>query len=170
MKINSCLVKAVGMFSFGVAVGSVTTNIMLKTKYERITIEEIDSYREKILAQAEGGEIMDEDEIPFDLKMYEEEKSEVVIGDYTKKMNESKKNVNMKPYKITLEEFDTIDDYELVGVGCFNDENLDDDDNRIEDIDDVIDFLKNEQEVYVRDEVRKIDYHLKRYDEDYYVS
>jgi len=182
MKINSCVVKAVGMFILGAGVGSVATNYVVKTKYENIAIEQIDAYQERILNQVGDGEIMNEEDIPFNAVITEEEMpekdyrmdtittDEPILGGYTDKMNHLKEI--KKPYRINVEEFDTIDGYTCKDIDCYNDEIIDEDGTRVDGIEYIVDFLEREDglidEVYVRDETNRTDYHLIRYDEDYY--
>ena len=58
---NKCVVKAIGMFIFGVAVGAGVTNYVMKTKYEKIVQEEIDSIKETLGKKNEKSVINDEE-------------------------------------------------------------------------------------------------------------
>lgn len=164
------------IFVVGAAVGSAVTWKLLKTKYEQIAQEEIDSVKEAFskrftpedsngpqesgesqMTLNEYSEKLKEMKYANDLAMAEKEKKGVIID-----MNKS------EPYVISPEEFGELDDYDAISLNYYADGVLTDDwDNVIEDVDDMVglDSLNHfgeyeDDSVFVRNERDKADYEI----------
>lgn len=164
------------IFAVGAAVGSAVTWKLLKTKYEQIAQEEIDSVKEAFskrftpedsngpqesgesqMTLNEYSEKLKEMKYANDLAMAEKEKKGVIID-----MNKS------EPYVISPEEFGELDDYDAISLNYYADGVLTDDwDNVIEDVDDMVglDSLNHfgeyeDDSVFVRNERDKADYEI----------
>ena len=127
-KLNN--IKTIFAFSLGAAIGSIITWKLIKTKYEQIAQEEIDSVKEV-----------------FSKKHKELEEEKIKNPNYDryaavlKRENYSSNNEqkggsepmeNSKPCIITPEEFGEDGDYEIISLNYYEDEVLTDD------VDDVI--------------------------------
>lgn len=164
------------VFVIGAAVGSAVTWKLLKTKYEQIAQEEIDSVKEAFskrftpedsngpqesgesqMTLNEYSEKLKEMKYANDLAMAEKEKKGVIVD-----MNKS------EPYVISPEEFGELDDYDAISLNYYADGVLTDDwDNVIEDVDDMVglDSLNHfgeyeDDSVFVRNERDKADYEI----------
>ena len=164
------------VFVVGAAVGSAVTWKLLKTKYEQIAQEEIDSVKEAFskrftpedsngpqesgesqMTLNEYSEKLKEMKYANDLAMAEKEKKGVIVD-----MNKS------EPYVISPEEFGELDDYDAISLNYYADGVLTDDwDNVIEDVDDMVglDSLNHfgeyeDDSVFVRNERDKADYEI----------
>lgn len=164
------------IFVVGAAVGSAVTWKLLKTKYEQIAQEEIDSVKEAFskrftpedsngpqesgesqMTLNEYSEKLKEMKYANDLAMAEKEKKGIIID-----MNKS------EPYVISPEEFGELDDYDAISLNYYADGVLTDDwDNVIEDVDDMVglDSLNHfgeyeDDSVFVRNERDKADYEI----------
>lgn len=163
------------LFTAGAAVGSAVTWKLLKTKYEQIAQEEIESIREyysdkyKTNKEESGDDDMDEEP--------DEEATEEDYEEYTRLTNEyagsEKKQTSdvlhdIRPYIIDYEEFGEIPDYEEVVCYFYADGVLATEDGEpIGNIDDVIglealkhfgDFAENA--VFVRNDRLRADYQI----------
>lgn len=165
------------VFVVGAAVGSAVTWKLLKTKYEQIAQEEIDSVKEAFskrfipedsngVQENEGpqmtldeyAEKLKEMKYANDLAMAEKEKKGVTDADMNKN----------EPYVISPEEFGELDGYDAVSLNYFADGVLTDDwDNEIEDVDDMVglDSLNHfgeyeDDSVFVRNDRDKVDYEI----------
>ena len=158
------------MLAVGAAIGSAVTWKIVKTKYEQITREEIDSFKEEYSRRHSVK--------PIDDAMDEESKEilddilqEESYTNYSRK-DEVKPTVkkDYEPYVIDSCEFDTLDDWEAITLTYYSDGVLVDDMNEpIDDVDDIIGcealtlFGTNEDDpdtVYVRNERLKVDYEI----------
>lgn len=70
---NTCILKAIGMFTLGTVVGSVVTNEILKVKYENYATQEIEEYKNYILDQVADGELIDKEDMPENVVITKDE-------------------------------------------------------------------------------------------------
>ena len=180
---NSTLSKVV-IFAVGAAVGSAVTWKLVKTKYERIANEEIAEMREYVRNKQDNKEV---EVKPLESKPFgaepsivdieEVDKSEYVklaqtylngIQETMEKGGEEQMKDDDAPYVITPEEFAQNDDYDIVSLVCYADKVLEDDNGDIvQNVNDLFDedYLDHfgefdEDSVYVRNDVLKIDYEI----------
>lgn len=155
-------------FALGAAAGSVVTWRLLKTTYERIAQEEIDSVKEVFSRRAAEA----------DQEAVEKEAYTVIANVYNtigKEKNEEEKGGSEemaidKPYVIAPEEFDELDGYETRTLVYYEDEVLADDTGDIvDDIDEIVgedsltQFGRYEDDsVYVRNDRLKTDFEILR--------
>ena len=165
------------IFAAGAAIGSAVTWKMLKTKYEQIAQEEIDSVKE-VFSRREN-DVKIEIKPSSDSKPIVKEKPD--LAEYAKMLKELKyasdeveneeKGGNdpaYDPYVISPDEFGEIDDYETVSLSYYEDGVLADDwDNEIEDVESLVGeeslshFGEYEEDcVYVRNDRYKTDYEI----------
>lgn len=167
------------IFSLGAAVGSIVTWRLLKTKYEQIAQEEIDSvkavfsrrYAEDTEPEKESADTSDTHDIT-DIREYAAKIQEHGYTDYTNSDIKPVKEVPIlkKPYVISPNECGELDDYEIVSLVYYADGILTDDWNEIiENVDDVVgcDSLNHfgeyeEDSVFVRNEDMCVDYEILR--------
>ena len=163
--------KNVLIFTAGAAIGSAVTWKFVKTKYERIANEEIESVKE-FFGRGKNKEEESEEvyEVFADGVLKEAEKICEENG-YTNYSNTKKEEEEMDidaPYVITPEEFGELDDYETETLTYYKDKVLADDwDNKIENVDDLVGeeslthFGEYEEDsVYVRNDTTKTDYEI----------
>lgn len=170
------------MFIFGAGVGSAATWYFLKSKYEAISNEERDSYKEYYEKKvAELTPEPEEQPNTPDPETFEKLRNKPDISEYTKQYvnysdvktassepEEEKESYSEKPYVITPEEFGEDDEYKTISLLYFADEVLTDDDYAIiENVDDVVGreslktFGKYEDDaVYVRNDRLKCEYEI----------
>lgn len=161
-------------FSLGLAVGSVIAWKMLKTKYEKIAQEEIDSVKEVFSRRKsepkEEHDIVTEEQKDISaakpgMKKYSSMLHSLSYVDDGKEVADVK-----KPYVISPDESGELDEYDVVSLNYYADDVLTDDwDNPIEDIEDTVgeDSLHHFGEyeddcVCVRNEKYKVDYEICR--------
>lgn len=170
-------------FIAGAAVGSAVTWKLLKTRYERIAQEEIDSVKEVFSKHFTPTEVDAVEEKVVPVEVEPEEPSPVSVREYAAELakngytNYSDIPVEKKivpvvneggPYVISPEEFGNQDDYETVSLTYYSDGVVADDLNyRIEAVDDVIgiDSLSHfgeyeDDSVFVRNDNMKTDYEI----------
>lgn len=172
------------MFVAGAAIGSVATWKLLKTKYEQIAQEEIDSVKEvaqRKIAESEavrvaelGHSAAEGIAAGFDYVADKPDIKEVAaklacnLG-YTENNEEEGEVESMddRPYVIDPNEFDTLDDYDCECLTLYADGVITDEYDEIieeEDLDDMIGLSSLEQleddSVYVRNDDRKCDYEV----------
>ena len=171
--------KLLGVFIFaaGAAVGSVVTWKLLKTKYERIAQEEIDSVKEAFsqIANSDDNDIKNDTE--KDKTEDDDEEYFVRVNDlgYTRSfvpyVNEVKKKGGgtvKRPYVITPDEFGEIYEYDTISLRYYADKVLtDEDDVVITNVDEIIgeDSLTHfgeyeDDSVFVRNDEMKADYEI----------
>jgi hypothetical protein len=187
MKIRNEVIYA-AVFAVGAAVGSLATWKIVKTKYEKIAQEEIDSVKEVYTKKMIGEEIdlslsvgIDPDE---DNRTLEEKLKDlkIVTDEYTSIIQnqgyasnavapEPKKEVEKvvidRPYVISPEEYGELG-YEEIELTYYADEVLADDQNElVEDVDDIVglDSLKRfgefeDDSVHVRNDALHADYEI----------
>lgn len=168
-------IKNIVIFIAGAGVGVAMSWQILKTKYEQIAQEEIDSVKE--VYSAKESKIK---EILKDVNSEEKVIDKKAVKNYSKltadlgySSNETKKKVKEehkledKPYVISPDEFDELD-YETVTLTYYADKVLTDDyDNPIEDVEGLVGeeslthFGEYEEDsVYVRNDKYKTDYEI----------
>lgn len=175
----------IAAFIAGAAVGSVTTWYLVKTKYEQIAQEEIDSVKEAFCStpcEEENDYTDDEEEdssdeihtpVVAEKPSIEEYVAMVEDRGYTKYSDSEKKEVqhmevNKKPYVIPPEEFGEIDDYGTCSLTYYADKVLADElDEMVENIEDAVGFESlthfgeyEDDSVHVRNERLKCDYEI----------
>jgi hypothetical protein len=156
--------KCVLAFVIGAGIGSAVTWKLLKTKYEQIAQEEIDSvkehFRNRARPQTEVKETTDVEEEVEETDYAERTREYSYAGD----VERSEK----APYVIHPDIFGTREDYECRSLKCFRDRVVTDTDNEI--IDDVDNLIGDESldhfgefemdSVFVRNERLKCDYEI----------
>ena len=167
-------------FSMGAAIGAVVTWKVLKTKYEQIAQEEIDSVKETFDMQiAADREVSDEpvekiiepDDKKINLRDYANRLAEMQYVDYANAEDLKKKEevtAVVEPYVIPPEEFGEKEDYDTISLTYYADKVLTDDwDELVEDVDNVVglDSLETfgeyeDDAVYVRNDELKADYEI----------
>ena len=177
--------KTIFAFFMGATVGSIATWKFLKTKYERIAQEEIDSVKETYLKNHKEIEESDEDSDEGEPAPINEIDDKPDLAIYTAKLKEQgylstdsdvekggTDDMN-KPYVISPEEYGEIDGYDLYSYVYYADKVLADENNvPIEVVDQIIGFesLKHfgeygDDSVYVRNDELKADYEILLDDE-----
>ncbi len=173
-------------FLSGAAIGSIVTWKLVKTKYERIAQEEIDSVKEVYASRQSGDIIGDtENETPSRFEQpcdfaFEEpsladmEKALTALkyaGNHSRydiSKNEEVESMETIPYVISPDSFGEMDDYETISLTYYADGVLADDaDEPIGDVDEVVgeDSLKTfgeyeDDSVFVRNDRLKCDYEI----------
>lgn len=186
-------------FAIGAAVGSVTAWYICKKKYEQIAQAEIDSVKEVFSKKSTITPIaevkVDSDEVAEKvIEKVAKAKDNADIMHFASKLNEmgytnySNMEFSMpgvdaekamkhteRPYIISPDEFDEMDDYEAISLTYYADGVLADDmDELVEDVDDVVgnDFANHfgeyeEDSVFVRNDRLKADYEILRDERNY---
>lgn len=167
---NEKLIAAIG-FVVGAAIGSVTTGVVLKKRYEQIANEEIESVKEAF--RNRKIDFKDEKNLNEAKEEYYpevEEAEEPVIFDV-------EKNDPDQPYVIAPEEYGEFPEYTEIELTFYSDHIVADDQNYIlEDVDRVIGFDSlnhfgeyEDDTVYVRNDRMRCDYAIildqRRYEE-----
>ena len=177
-------VKTVIAFAVGVAIGSLATWKFAKTKYEAIADEEIKSVIEQFNSN-KTDDPRDEEPIKEDETPWRATKPDIM--EYAAKIKEAKYALDQfdeekakeggdesmdtsKPYVISPEEFDELDDYEIRSFTYYEDGTLVDDNGFIvENIDEMVglDSLKTfgeyeDDSVFVRNDDLKTDFEILR--------
>lgn len=164
------------IFGVGAAIGSVVTWKLVKTKYERIADEEIESvkrvYGYKKIADAHDETTNSVNNIPeTDTKVNQDvvdySKLTVNLG-YANDAKEGGTDMRKKPYVIEPGEFGEADGYDVVSLTFYADGVLTDDfDNEIEDVEGLVgkDSLNHfgeyeEDSVFVRNDLYKTDFEI----------
>lgn len=168
--------KAGGFIIFitGAAIGSAVTWKYLKTKYEQIAQEEIDSVKEvfakRETVEKENREKADKAKDKPDIMEYADKiKNEgyTNYSDVNSDKNDAQKDVE-KPYVITPEEFGEFDDYNQISLIFYADKVLADENNEIVDeVERIIGFESlnhfgeyEDDSVFVRNDRLKCDYEI----------
>lgn len=174
------------IFVAGAATGSVVTWKLLKTKYERIAQEEIDSVKEVFSRKdiSPKKKVEDKPETP-DAKVeskpsvasYMEYTSNLGYTDYSdlSGKDEEKPTSSVKPYVVHPDEFGFAEGYDIINLTYYADGVLADDaDEVVDDIEGTIGeaslrrFGEFEPDaVHVRNDVRKAEYEILRVRETY---
>lgn len=168
----------VGFFIAGAAVGSLLTWQFLKTKYEEIAQEEIDSvkktyskreekrqYIESKKLSGNTGDMIDEEDEIIRKKAVKEVNQIIEDNNYASEINEVTRDQH---YIIRPDEFGEYDDYDTISLTYYADNILtDEDDEIVEDIENKIGFDAlnhfgeyEEDSVFVRNDRIKCDYEI----------
>lgn len=159
---NSKFINAL-MFTAGAAIGSVVTWKIVKTRYERIVQEEIESVKEVFSNVANNpqepteGDDADDEDCPSDdihqinwdeLENLDDGDDEDDLNDYERVVKQYTTNVDKKggaddmtegPYVISPYDFGELDDYSQFELTYYADGTLEDEDsNIITDIDELL--------------------------------
>lgn len=176
------------MFATGAAIGSVVTWKVVKTKYERIAQEEIDSVKERFAMKFEPKdepveEVVDEEpqRRPYekpDLFEYAKILQEEGYTNYSESTVEEKGGSNSanRPRLISPYDFGEMDGYETISLCWYEDGVLADDQGIvIEEVDELIglDNLKRfgeyeEHAIHVRNDEQRVDYEVLMSLKEYY--
>ena len=175
--------KVIFSFLIGAAVGSITTWKLLKTKYERIAQEEINSVKD-VYSKNYGNDEEDIEDIPDEQNPINEIDDKPDLSIYTAKLKEQGylkdedeeeggTDEMEKPYVISPEEYGERDGYDLYSYTYYADKVLADEYNEpIEDVDGIIglESLKHfgeygDDSVYIRNDELKADYEILLDDE-----
>lgn len=165
-------------FSLGAAAGAVVSWKLLKTKYEQIAHEEIDSVKEvfserfREMGEKEECEESEENNISHSINNKPdlfEYTSRIQKEGYANNNKEGDDNMEEKPYVISPDEFDT-NDYETESLTYYSDRVLTDDWDNVIDNDDIdeligLDSLNHfgeyeDDSVFVRNDLLKTDYEI----------
>lgn len=166
--------KCTVAFIIGAAAGSVVTWKLLKTKYEQLTQEEIDSVKE-VFSRREDKEVtvsIEKDET--DISEEYKETAGQIIREYNKYSSNSYKEqmeerkIVDKPYVISPSEFGEIHEYETISLTYYDDQVLtDEDDELVEDVENLVGFKSlthfgeyEDDSVFVRNDALKCDYEI----------
>lgn len=176
----------------GAAIGCLATRQYFKTKYEKISDEEIASVKELLYKEKQDhlNDLNQAQEMNKIFKKEQERYEEVLEGinysGYSKSSEEKEEKGNMydptQPYMIDGDQYGEMEDYELIQVTYYADDILvDQDDDIIMDAEDQFGYecLKEFDKpgapdaIYVRNESLETDYEIVRETqkyEDYYDS
>lgn len=165
------------VFAVGAAIGSAATWYFVKTKYERIANEEIESVKEAFSHKKSESKEEPESDSSSDMATYEKVLGNLNYTNYpevtndndekgVEEMTEKKKG----PYVISPDEFGNIPEYDAVSLNYYSDGVLANDwDEIIEDVDDVVGeeslthFGEYEADsVFVRNDDAATDYEILR--------
>lgn len=149
------------IFAAGGAIGSVVTWKLLKTKYERIAQEEIDSVKAVYSARQSGG-------LTDSTEEHDEHEEQTEYVDIVNNYTSEEVSFMAVPRVIAPEDFGSEDDYETETLTYYADGVLtDEDDIPIEDVDGMVgaDSLTHfgeyeDDSVHVRNDKRKCDYEI----------
>lgn len=162
------------IFAAGAAVGSAVTWKFIKTKYEQIAQEEIDSVKE-IFGKTKPEQTTKEDvtteeriQKETDFKEYAETLRDQNYTNYSDIQQKEEENNLDKPYVISPEEFGEMDDYDVVSLTLYADKILTDDrDIPIEDVENMVGYESlthfgeyEDDSVFVRNDRLKTDYEI----------
>ena len=164
------------IFAAGACIGSAVTYKIIKTKYEQISNDEIESiremYREKMNKENDNisEERKDDESIPEEeMSEYDKIVNENGYVNYSIKKDVKKEEKNVdEPYVISPEEFDENEDYNTVSLTYYADGVLTDErDNVIVDVDSIVgeDSLNHfgeyeDDSVFVRNDELQTDYEI----------
>lgn len=173
---NSTLSKTF-IFITGAAIGSGVTWYILKTKYEKLVQEEIDSVKEAFSNYKP--ERVEEDETDDKSELIPCEKEDNWLDEYKNCIKSNQYNYEPAddgPYVIRPDEFGDTDGYETSSLIYYDDKVLaDDDDHVIEDVEGYVgeDSLNHfgefeEDSVYVRNKYLKTDFEILLSAKKYY--
>lgn len=182
---NRDLLSKIGLFITGVAVGSAVTWKLVKTKYEKIAQEEIDSVRETFSKHASESDenektVETEEEEPdqdIDKKIYQHLVDETgYAAKSTEKEDKKDMSDTNKPYVIAPDEFGECD-YAMLTLTCYTDGTVTNERGKIvTNVDELVGndslecFGENEDDpdsVYVRNDKLQIDYEILKDYRDY---
>lgn len=172
---------AIGIaFGLGAAIGSVVTWKFVKTTYERIAQEEIDSVKETYSKKFEEL-VEDEPEQQAVISDSDRDRFAAIVTNYSSTADTDEEggsapiSLGTPPFIISPEEYGEIDEYEPYGFTYYSDGVLTDEgDEPIEDIESYVpaDFASyfgqyEDDAVHVRNHIRKADYEILRDERPY---
>lgn len=147
------------IFTTGAALGSVVTWFVVKSRYEKIINDEIESVKE---AFSRRDDICEDEETPVDKPNIDEYES------INKQLGYKEATTVYKPQVIRPEEFGELEEYEINSLTYYSDGVLTDDQNEpIEDAESVVgcDFENHfgeyeDDSVFIRNDERKTYYEI----------
>lgn len=173
------ILSKIFIFAAGAAIGSAVTYKVLKTKYDSLIQEEIDSVKEQLTKVYSDHEFYDpdttnEEPVFSDEKILEKKEYSSLIQDsgYTNYSTNKKKDAEVndveKPYVISPDEFGEIYGYETIDLTYYSDGVLTDDQDEIVDdvegivgLDSLTRFGEYEDDaIHVRNDRLKCDYEI----------
>lgn len=175
---NRDLLSKIMIFAAGAAIGSVATWKLVKTKYEQIAQEEIDSVKEAFSnREALYGDTEGEPEDDTDEEIDHDEYREIVENEgYTTENEEEVETDMKKPYVISPEEFGECD-YEMITLHYYTDGVVTNEQHKIvENVDELVgedfdmhfgDYEEDPDSVYVRNDEMEIDFEILKDYRDY---
>lgn len=176
---NGTLSKVL-IFVAGAAIGSVATWAVVKTKYEKIAQEEIDSVKETFSKRHEREEesapaIKHDEEVVSEkvtnLQRYKETIVENGYTDYANVVDDDDGRLKPEPYVIAPEEFNEIESYDSYEYTYYDGDNTLTDDNNwpIQDVDNTVgdDFMTHfgeyeDDSVFIRNDRLRADIQILR--------
>lgn len=166
MKLNNLI-----MFAAGAAIGSLVTWKLIKTKYEQIAQEEIDSVKEVYSNRNKTEETADESKTDWIDESIETLNNIIKESGYANASEEKEEEIKMEPYVIRPDEFGELD-YDAITLTYYSNDILTDemdqpmDEEEIEATigqDSLTHFGEYEDDsVFVRNDELKIDYEILR--------
>ena len=171
-------IKFTFIFALGAAAGSAVTWHFLKTKYEQIAQEEIESVKEVFYERGLRAQMEPvEEAVPEEVKTeYNAIVNNYVSNDTEKKGGSDDMYVD-EPYVISPDEFGDIDLYETLTLTYYSDGVLaDENDDPIEDISGIVpedfddhfgEYEECADSVFVRNDSLKCDYEILKDDATY---
>ena len=172
---NKTILSSIGMFVAGAAIGSLVTWKLVKTKYERIAQEEIDSVKEVFSKREEKSSEKDIDEDDSETESLEDIIDESCYKTESTDKEEKKEMHNSdRPYVITPEEFGDSD-YAIISLTYYTDGTVTNEKNKIvANVDELIglDSLDHfgeyeDDSVFVRNDALQIDFEILKDWRDY---
>lgn len=172
---NKTILSSIGMFVAGAAIGSLVTWKLVKTKYERIAQEEIDSVKEVFSKREEKSSEKDIDEDDSETESLEDIIDESCYKtESTDKEEKKEMNNSDRPYVITPEEFGDSD-YAIISLTYYTDGTVTNEKNKIvANVDELIglDSLDHfgeyeDDSVFVRNDALQIDFEILKDWRDY---
>ena len=173
-------IKYTLIFAIGAGIGSVVTWAVLKPRYERSTQEQIDEVKEHYKRKYTANSETPTDISIEDTKDNDEEYDQTVtdLGYSESPATEGNETKIMdRPYVIHPNDFGEYDEYDRISLSYYADGILaDEDDEIVEDVESIVGFESlnhfgeyEDDSVYVRNDVRKVDYEIlldqRRYSE-----
>lgn len=171
-------IKNLFIFAVGAAIGSAVTLKLVKSKFEKIAQEEIDSVKEVFSKHRDDNKPLDSDEEisnkeeEADVEEYQNVVRNLNYTSYSNRKNkreeEHKKMKIDRPYVIPPEEFGEKDGYECISLNYYADCILtDDNDDIMEEVEDVVGFDSlnhfgeyEDDSVFVRNNRLKCDFEI----------
>lgn len=172
---NKTILSNIGMFVAGAAIGSLVTWKLVKTKYEQIAQEEIDSVKEVFSKREEKSSEKDIDEDDSETESLEDIIDESCYKTESTDKEEKKEMHNSdRPYVITPEEFGDSD-YAIISLTYYTDGTVTNEKNKIvANVDELIglDSLDHfgeyeDDSVFVRNDALQIDFEILKDWRDY---
>lgn len=172
---NKAILSNIGMFVAGAAIGSLVTWKLVKTKYEQIAQEEIDSVKEAFSKREEKTSEKEIDEDDSETESLEDIIYESCYKTESTDKEEKKEMTNSdRPYVITPEEFGDSD-YAIISLTYYTDGTVTNEKNKIvANVDELIglDSLDHfgeyeDDSVFVRNDALQIDFEILKDWRDY---